>query len=209
MSSTLLLLAYAALAAAQAPPTAGQTPEQLAAAAKARAKSEALNEDFQHYLILLCGALIAFFVVWRVGIESIKYVRKLACLNNEGQRYFAIPAFSYAKFKKHFLYAPVFSKRHNKEFKLSSAINVGTLPTRFQLLFLTGYLGTNVAFCVLSIDWSNSSFTTVAGQVRNRTGILAVVNMVSGIRCGRDIVLISVDSPLHHGSTKQPIDQLA
>jgi hypothetical protein len=45
---------------------------------------------------------------------------------------------------------------------------------------LTGYFGTNVAFCVVSIDWSQS-YATVAKELRNRTGILSVVNMVGEV----------------------------
>ena len=177
MESITLLLSFVALATAQAPSNAGLTPEQIAAQNAAREKASMLNEDFQNYIMIICGGLAVFFIIWRVTMESIKYVRMLTCLNNDSQRYFAIPSLSYANFKKHLLYAPVLGKRHNREFKLSSAINVGTLPTRFQLLFLTAYLATNVAFCVLSIDWS-APFSTVAGNVRNRTGILSVVNMV-------------------------------
>lgn len=177
MQSIALLAAFIGLVAAQAPPTTGMTPEQIEAQNKARQKASMLNEGFQNYIMIICGGLAVFFICWRVTIEAIKHVRTLACLNNDSQRYFAIPTMSYANFKKHILYAPIFGKRHNREFKLSAAINVGTLPTRFQLLFLTAYLGTNVAFCVLSIDW-NSDFATAAGRIRNRTGILSVVNMV-------------------------------
>ena len=101
----------------------------------------------------------------------------MACLNNDTQRYFVAPSQAFASFKKHLIYAPVFSKRHNREFKLSAAVNVGTLPTRLQLLFLMAYFGTNVVFCVVSITW-DGAFATVCQQLMNRTGVLAVVNMV-------------------------------
>lgn len=142
------------------------------------ADAEVLNEDFYHYIYILLAALTVALVIWRVVTESLKYMRTLACLNNEAQRYFIAPSPNYAALKKHLLYAPIFRTRHNREIQLSSAVNVGTLPTRFQLLFLAGYVGTNVAFCVVSIDWSQT-FVTVTKEVRNRTGILAVVNMVS------------------------------
>jgi hypothetical protein len=44
-------------------------------------------------------------------------------------------------------------------------------------LFLAAYLATNVAFCVIDISFSDS-FEDVASSVRNRSGALAVVNMV-------------------------------
>jgi hypothetical protein len=91
---------------------------------------------------------------------------------------FARPSNIFASMKMNLLHAPVFSKRHNREFQLSAAVNVGTLLARLQLLFLIGYFGTNVVFCAVSIQWS-TTYTTVCQQLRNRTGILAVVNMVS------------------------------
>ncbi|KAM3070226.1 hypothetical protein ACMFMG_010063 [Clarireedia jacksonii] len=149
-----------------------------AAAAKAlQANAAALNQDFYNYIFIVLAALVVSLFFWRSGNELVKYVRHMASLNNETQRYFAIPSAGYARFKKHILYAPIFGKRHNREIQLTKAINVGTLPTRFQLAFLLAYFGTNVAFCVVSIDWSQS-FTTVARELRNRTGILAVVNMI-------------------------------
>lgn len=148
-----------------------------AAAAKAAINAAVLNQDFYNYIFVVCGSLIAALLVWRVGLESVKYVRQLTCLNNETQLYFTRPSDRFASIKKHFLYAPIFSKRHNREIQLSSAINVGTLPTRFQLLFLVGYFATNVAFCVVNIQW-NGPAATAARELRNRTGILAVVNMV-------------------------------
>jgi hypothetical protein len=138
----------------------------------------AKNQDFYNYIFIICASLVMAMVLWRVGIESVKYVRTLTCLNNETQRYFATPSKTFATFKKDLVYAPIFRKRHNREFQLSAAINVGTLPTRLQLLFLSAYFGTNVAFCVVSIDWSQP-FATVATELQNRTGILAVVNIVS------------------------------
>jgi hypothetical protein len=177
MSSTrsLAVLAVAKMASAAQPAATGAA----ATAAKAlQAKAKAWNQDFYNYIFIICASLVVVLVVWRVFIESTKHIRTLACLNNDTQRYFTKPTKSWASFKKHVLYAPIFSKRHNREFQLSPAINVGTLPTRFQLMFLVGYFGTNVAFCVVSIDW-NQPTVTAAKELRNRTGILAVVNMVS------------------------------
>ncbi|KAF3059220.1 Ferric/cupric reductase transmembrane component 2 [Daldinia childiae] len=71
----------------------------------------------------------------------------------------------------------MFRKRHNREFQLSSAINVGTLPTRFQFLFLVGYFATNIAFCVIHIPFAES-FADACKQLRNRSGTLAVANMI-------------------------------
>lgn len=132
---------------------------------------------FYVYLFTICASLVVLLVGWRVVIDSIRYVRTLTCLNNPTQRYFSKPSPWFATFKGNILYAPIFRKRHNREFQLSTAVNIGTLPTRLQLLFLLSYLGINVAFCVVSIDWYQP-LAVVAQQLRNRSGIFAVVNMV-------------------------------
>ena len=157
--------------------TAGGNGTASAGAAKGPSNAAILNHEFSNYIFIVLASLVVALVIWRTLMEITKYVRTTSCLNNERQSFFAIPSSKYASLKKHLLYAPVFSKRHNREFQLSSALNVGTLPTRFQLLFLALYFGSNIAFCVVSIDWSNP-FATVCKEVRNRTGILSVVNMV-------------------------------
>lgn len=175
-TQSLGLAALAKMVSAQQAPSTSST-AATAAAAALKAKAAVLNEDFQHYILIVLASLIVFFGLWRVGIESVKKIRTLACLNSDTQGYFAVSSTRWASFKKHLLYAPIFSKRHNKEIQLSSAINVGTLPTRFQLLFLLSYFGTNVIFCVYSVHW-DLPVAAAAKELRNRTGILAVVNMV-------------------------------
>lgn len=212
------VLAMGKIVAGEAPSgsssTTATTPAAKAAAAAAaaiKAKASMFNQDFHDYIFIVLASLIGGMVVWRVVLESVKYIRTMASLNNETQRYFAVPSSGFAKFKKHVLYAPVFSKRHNREIQMGRAINVGTLPTRFQLAFLLAYFGTNIAFCVVSITW-DQSYATVAQQLRNRTGILAVVNMV-GLKNDGLIypsrVNYLLDPPLHYGCPKQSFDQLA
>jgi hypothetical protein len=137
------------------------------------AESAALS----NYLLVTCAAISAALIAWRLSNVVVKYVRTITCLRNDTQRYFAMPSEKTAFFKRYILYSPIFRKRHNREFQLSSAITVGTLPTRLQLLFLVGYVVTNVAFCVIDIPFA-ASFSVAAAQLRNRTGSLAVVNMV-------------------------------
>jgi len=134
----LVLLAIARVVSAQAAPAQSGTAATTAKAAAAAlaAKAQVLNQDFYNYIFIILASLIASLLVWRVGTESVKYIRTLSSLNNDTQRYFAQPSETYSWFKKNVLYAPIFRKRHNREFQLSSAINVGTLPTRLQLLFL-------------------------------------------------------------------------
>jgi predicted ferric reductase len=79
--------------------------------------------------------------------------------------------------KKQIIYAPLWKKRHNREFRLSSAVNVGTLPSRFHTVFLAAYLLSNIAFCAL-LDYTVANRYAVVAQLRGRSGTLAVANMI-------------------------------
>lgn len=134
------------------------------------------NVDVQHYLGYIWWIIVVVFFVYQVILYFVRYIRTVTCLNNETQRYFAIPNRTYAAFKKHCLDAPLFRTRHHREFKLSSAIGVGTLPSRLQSFFLVGYFAVNIGFCVWKIDYS--TFSSGAGELLSRSGIMAVINMI-------------------------------
>jgi hypothetical protein len=143
------------------------------------------------YLLLLFMPMIVGLALWRILLESTRYVRTLTSLNNPTQRFFASPDHLFAAFKKSVLYAPIFSKRHNREFQLSAAVNMGTLPTRFQLLFLLAYFGINVAYCVVGVSFS-SGIAVFGPQLRNKSGVISVFNMVPlFIMAGRNNLLIN------------------
>lgn len=149
------------------------TPEMIAAAKEASDDNEMLSD----YLYIICGAVSVAVILWKVLEIANKWTRTVVCINNDHQRYFALPRPKLAALKKHLLYAPVLRKRHNREIQMSTAINVGTLPTRFQLLFLIAYFATNIAFCVVDINFSDE-WESVTRLVRNRTGVLSVINMI-------------------------------
>jgi hypothetical protein len=134
------------------------------------------NEALSNYLLGICAIIAACLIAWRGTTSLVRYVRHVSCMSNDTQRYFAHASGKVSWFKKNILYSPIFSKRHNREFQLSRAANMGTLPTRFQLIFLVGYFATNIAFCVVNIPFE--SFSDGGKQLRNRSGTLAVVNMV-------------------------------
>ncbi|KAB5570585.1 ferric reductase like transmembrane component-domain-containing protein [Coniochaeta sp. 2T2.1] len=150
------------------------------------------NILLSNYLFWTLACISGALIIWRISTEFIKYVRHVTCLSNETQRYFAIPSGKFSWFKKNIHYAPLINKRHNREFQLSNAINVGTLPTRLQFVFLVGYFATNVAFCVIAIPFAGS-FTAAAAQLRSRSGVLAVANMIPlFIFAGRNNPLIKL-----------------
>ncbi|KAL6704119.1 hypothetical protein ACN47E_008782 [Coniothyrium glycines] len=134
------------------------------------------NVDVQHYLGYIWWIIVVVFFTYQVILYLVRYVRTISCLDNDKQRYFAIPNSAYATFKKHCLDAPLFRTRHHREFKLSSAIGIGTLPSRLQTFFLLGYFAVNIGFCVWRIDYS--SFSAGANELLSRAGIMSVINMI-------------------------------
>jgi hypothetical protein len=134
------------------------------------------NLDVQHYLGYIWWIIVVVFALYQTVLFFARFVRTVSCLGNETQRYFAMPNFYYARFKKACLDAPLWRTRHHREYKLSSAIGVGTLPSRLQFFFLAGYFATNVGFCFWRIDYSN--FSKGANELISRTGVMAVINMI-------------------------------
>ncbi|KAH9900544.1 ferric reductase like transmembrane component [Xylariomycetidae sp. FL2044] len=171
---------------------AGGGQEQAAGEGQATGWTPAMeNEALSEYLLFICAVVSGMLIVWRLTTGITRYVRTVSCLTNDTQRYFAKPSAKFSWIKKNLLYSPVFRKRHNREFQLSSAINMGTLPTRFQLLFLIAYFVTNVVFCVVNIPYE--SYSDACKQIRNRSGTLATVNMIPlFIMAGRNNPLIGL-----------------
>ena len=79
--------------------------------------------------------------------------------------------------KKMLLYAPLWNKRHNREIRLSSAISVGTLPSRLHAVLLLVYLGSNMAYMFV-LNWGEKNRYSFYAELRGRSGTLALVNMV-------------------------------
>jgi hypothetical protein len=94
--------------------------------------------------------------------------------------------------KKHLIYAPLWNKRHTKELRLSSAVNVGTLPSRFQSLILGTYLISNIVYMFV-LNWKNENRYAFCAELRGRSGTMALVNMIPLIIfAGRNNPLISL-----------------
>jgi len=153
--------------------------------------ADMLNEEIRDWILYTWAAILVVLIVHRGGLFMVQYIRTVACLNNDTQHYFRRANRTYGSFKRYLFDSPLFRLRHNREFKLSSAINIGTLPTRFQAIFIVGFLIMNATYCGYSIDWFNPKTSIVLGQLRNRTGVLATINMIPlVILAGRNNPLI-------------------
>ncbi|PWY92467.1 ferric-chelate reductase [Aspergillus heteromorphus CBS 117.55] len=138
---------------------------------------EMLNDDLARLSLLVLGLMAVAIYVWKTSHRLASHMRRLASFNNEHQRYFAAPHETLAKVKNHITYAPLFRNRHNREFQLSRAVNMGTLPSRFHSFLLLGIVVMNVVLCVVTVPYGSQE-DTVAGLVRNRTGTMATVNLI-------------------------------
>ena len=143
---------------------------------------------------MICLASIAVAIIaYRVIISSTRHIRALSCLNNSTQMYFREPDYRFAFLKQHLFYAPLFRKRHIVEMRLLKGWTIGVLPTRFQSIFLAGVIAMNVALCVIGIEWNQAGTTNMLNHLRNRSGTLAVVNMIPlTIMAGRNNPLIGM-----------------
>lgn len=148
------------------------TPEQIAA----KAAAESRNREYGTNILIILGAVVVAFGFYHLVVASVRYIRTLTCINNSSQRYFKLPPQKYALIKKHLIYAPLFRSRHNREFRMFS-MNVGVLPTRVQTLLMIGILAMNVTYCFYRIPWQGPRGNLLE-QLRNRSGVLAVMNMV-------------------------------
>lgn len=163
------------------------------AAAAAAAAAYVNNMLFANYLLVALASFAGAFFLYRIAVSSHRYVRTIACMDNEKQNYFKFPAHWYAFLKRHVVYAPLFHTRHHEELWLLKGWSVGVLPTRFQSIFLAAVIAMNVTFCTFDIEWSQGPSQTMLNHLRNRTGTIAVVNMIPLVfMAGRNNPLIEL-----------------
>ncbi|KAJ0413074.1 ferric reductase like transmembrane component-domain-containing protein [Aspergillus carlsbadensis] len=149
------------------------------------------HDDVAWYTLLVLGGLAVLIFMGTIYFRLMRHIRRILCLNDKHQSYFARPHNLLARFKVHLLDAPLFSRRHNTELQLSRAVNFRTIPTRLQALLIFALLGMNVVLCVVAIPFDPSEKDKLAGRMRHRFGVMAVANLVSLVLCsGRNNPLI-------------------
>ncbi|RMZ80216.1 hypothetical protein DV737_g3096, partial [Chaetothyriales sp. CBS 132003] len=141
--------------------------------------------------ILLIVALVLGLRTWQLADS---HLRHLYCLNGSRaqQKYWSVDHSRWWPWiKREVIYAPLGTKRHNRELQLSKAHNYGTIPGRIQTLLLTLYLIGNIVFCLL-LDFKEERLAMLA-ELRGRTGVLAVTNLVPlVVMAGRNNPLIGL-----------------
>ncbi|KAF9890379.1 hypothetical protein FE257_006047 [Aspergillus nanangensis] len=132
--------------------------------------------------LIYTTVIVIAFVIFCIRIAQLshghlRFITSLGAKRRQ-QTYWSREASStWATIKKHILYAPISRKRHNREIQLSSAINVGTLPSRFQAILILLYVASQIAYCGL-LDYAVNEKAALVAELRGRSGTLAVLNMV-------------------------------
>lgn len=139
-----------------------------------------MNLLFKDLLWWTLGGFALAILSFRLTVLGWTWIRQMSTMAVSGKRqnYWKWKQWSWMPaLKKHLIYAPLWKKRHTKELRLSSAVNVGTLPSRFQSLILGIYLSSNLAYMFV-LNWSNQNKYAFCAELRGRSGTLALVNMV-------------------------------
>lgn len=157
--------------------------------------NQEVNELARNILWWSLGGMALIVLCFR-GIELVNsHLRHLFAMSQTGpqQAYFTRHRSTWWPWiKKHVLYAPLWMKRHNREIRLSSAMNVGTLPSRFQTILLSLYFLSNFVYCVM-LDYSHKNKYQTLAELRGRSGVLSLANMIALVLlAGRNNPLISL-----------------
>ncbi|KAI0431823.1 ferric reductase like transmembrane component [Xylaria sp. FL1042] len=142
--------------------------------------NQSMNLVFRDSLWWSLGILALIVLSVRLLDIAWSKLRHVSAMSMEGNRqgYWKSSQWSWMpSLKKNLIYAPLWRKRHTREIRLSSAVNIGTLPSRLHFVILSLYLLSNIVY-MFYLDWSQSNRYSLAAEVRGRSGTLAVVNMV-------------------------------
>ncbi|OAG44624.1 hypothetical protein AYO21_01114 [Fonsecaea monophora] len=140
---------------------------------------QALNHSLSTNYLYALVVLTALVFAYHSAIRLHRHTRHLVSLggNTRSQRYFSLVSPTIAWLKVHLVYAPLLYHRRAEEIKCGSRLILGTIPTRFNTLFITSIIVYNVFACVYNIPWSSPELE-VLPILRNRTGTLATANLI-------------------------------
>nr|POF03458.1 ferric reductase transmembrane component 3 [Quercus suber] len=144
--------------------------------------NQAANWLFANVLVL---SFVGFMIItfgYSFLVRTSAHMRLLFTMGQiETQRYWMHNHSSvWPKIKKDLVLAPLGRQRHNKEVQLSSAISIGTIPSRYHTILLILYVASNVTY-MLVLDWTNETSAAVVADLRGRTGVLAALNLIPTI----------------------------
>lgn len=140
---------------------------------------QGLNHIFENVLVVTFLGLCALTLVIRLANMGNAHLRHISVIGNPTQQAFWTNNHTrwWPALKRHLLLAPLWRNRHNREIQISSAVTVGTLPSRFHTLLLVTYVLSNVAYCLV-LPYDRPETGSVLAALRGRTGGLAALNLI-------------------------------
>ncbi|KAJ5750148.1 hypothetical protein N7533_007176 [Penicillium manginii] len=137
------------------------------------------------------GGFIAMLFFWRTAIRIRHRRRAKTARQTDDQNQLSQTGALNASLKKHLFYAPLWSSRHSREFRLLR-LHMGSIPLRLEVILLTLYLLLNFLFVVVTVDWWED-FPKKMFQLKYAAGHLAVMNMPGLVlSAGRNNPLIAL-----------------
>lgn len=133
------------------------------------------------FLVLL-GVCAFTLLVLRIGNMVWRHQRHLSVMGNPtNQNFWRVNRTTFWPWlNRHILAAPLWKKKHNASFQISSAIDNGTLPGRWHTIMLVIYVALNVAWCV-ALPYKVLDHKQTIAALRGRTGTLAALNLIPTI----------------------------
>lgn len=157
--------------------------------------NQTVNMLFKDMLWWSLGILALTMLTIRLMAIAWTKLRQVSAMSSPGEKqtYWKFSQWSWMpSIKNHLIYAPLWNKRHNREIRLSSAISMGTLPSRFHFILLGLYFSSNFVYMFV-LNWNNTNKWSFYAEVRGRSGTLAAVNMIPLIiMAGRNNPLIGM-----------------
>lgn len=158
--------------------------------------NQPLNNIFKEGIWWSLGGLAMLILLIRLWHRASMHLRHMVSMNMSAEA----PSHNqfrnhktdfWWKFKKYVLYAPLGKMRHNTNIKFGN-MEIGCMPTKFHTLLVFAFFMSNVAFCC-ALDFSAVNKYAVVAELRGRTGVLAIINMVALVLlAGRNNPLIAV-----------------
>lgn len=136
-------------------------------------------EPFIAVPVMIVAGMILLLSTGHAHAQMARRQRLHETLNkdNDAQAVFSRTNIVVAKLRQHLTYAPLFRKRHSREFRPLGRIHAGTLPSRVEAIVISAYIVLNLIFCVATVDWSRDIHSTMP-RLRWTSGNLAALNLL-------------------------------
>ncbi|KAF2472965.1 ferric reductase [Lindgomyces ingoldianus] len=143
------------------------------------------NYLYVNLLITTVFTIVLLTIAYRILTAIQRDRRQVTAINSPptfNQDFWAKNRFFWwGDFKRYLVYSPLWRTRHNREFQISNAVGMGTLPSRLQLIIMVVYSVSNLIYCFRipeppeHDDFHNKK---EIAAFRGRCGSLAAFNII-------------------------------